>query len=101
MKWHAWLRLAAAVTVIVSGIGAAAEDWPQFLGPERNGVSRGPALAETWPAAGPRVVWRKAVGQGFAGPVVVQGRVLSLEGRPREDAASRGEGEVEPLAEAA
>ena len=37
---------------------------------------RGPALAETWGAEGPRVVWRKTVGQGFSGPVVVQGRVI-------------------------
>ena len=73
---RARFRLATAVAVMVCGVGAAAEDWPQFLGPDRNGVYRGPALAETWPAGGPRVVWRKPVGQGFAGPVVVQGRVL-------------------------
>jgi len=51
-------------------------DWPQFLGPERNGVYLGPALAESWPAGGPRVVWKKEVGQGFSGPVVTQGRVI-------------------------
>lgn len=48
----------------------AAHDWPQYLGPGRDGVYSGPALADAWPAAGPRVVWRKAVGQGFSGPVV-------------------------------
>ena len=37
---------------------------------------RGPAAAETWPAGGPRVVWRKAVGQGLSGPVVADGRVI-------------------------
>ncbi len=66
---------AAVFCVIVAGIPAAA-DWPQFLGPERNGVYRGPALAETWPAQGPRVAWRKTVGQGFAAPVVVQNRLI-------------------------
>jgi outer membrane protein assembly factor BamB len=55
---------------------AVAADWPQFLGPERNGVYRGPALAETWPAKGPTVAWRKTVGQGFAAPVVVQNRLI-------------------------
>lgn len=54
----------------------AATDWPQFLGPERNGVYSGPALAEKWAANGPRVVWRKQVGMGLSGPVVVQGRVI-------------------------
>src|SRR5688572_13742378 len=51
-------------------------DWPQFLGPDRNGVYRGPALAESWPASGPRVVWKKEIGQGFSGPVVTQGRLI-------------------------
>ncbi len=61
---------------LVGGIHAAAPDWPQFLGPERNGVYSGPALADTWPSSGPRVVWRKAIGQGLSGPVVTQDRLI-------------------------
>ncbi len=63
------------VTLAV-GASLAAQDWPQLLGSNRDGVYRGPALAETWPVAGPPVVWRKQVGQGFSGPVVAQGRVI-------------------------
>jgi outer membrane protein assembly factor BamB len=66
-------------TVVALAIGiaeVAAADWPQFLGPERTGVYRGPALVESWGAAGPSVVWRKNVGQGFSGPVVAQGSVI-------------------------
>jgi outer membrane protein assembly factor BamB len=70
------LVLGSAVIAIAGGVRAAAEDWPQFLGPERNGVYRGPALAQSWGPQGPRVVWRKPVGQGFSGPVVAQGRVI-------------------------
>lgn len=70
---HVWL---AGLAIIAMAAGATAEDWPQFLGPERNGVYRGPALAEAWGPQGPRAVWRKTVGQGFSGPVVVQGRVI-------------------------
>ncbi|HEV3215569.1 MAG TPA: PQQ-binding-like beta-propeller repeat protein [Vicinamibacterales bacterium] len=66
-----WTVIALAV-----GIQGAAYDWPQFLGPERNGVYRGPALSETWDASGPRVVWRKPIGQGLSGPVVAEGRLL-------------------------
>jgi len=51
-------------------------DWPQFLGPARDGVYRGPALGETWGGKGPRVVWQKPVGQGFSGPVVAGGRLI-------------------------
>jgi outer membrane protein assembly factor BamB len=68
------LRLAAFALVAATPTGA--EDWPQYLGPERNGVSRGPAIAEKWDAGGPRVVWRKPVGAGFSGPVVAQGRLI-------------------------
>jgi outer membrane protein assembly factor BamB len=70
------LLVASAVLALAAGARLAAEDWPQFLGPERNGVYRGPALADAWGPQGPRVVWRKPVGQGFSGPVVVQGRVI-------------------------
>jgi len=69
--------LCAFVALALAAVGqVAAEDWPQFLGPERTGVYRGPALAETWGPQGPRLVWRKAVGAGFSGPVVAQGRVI-------------------------
>src|SRR5919204_6721782 len=34
--------------VLALGVEAAAYDWPQFLGPDRNGVYRGPALSEKW-----------------------------------------------------
>ena len=70
------LVFGSAVLAIAAAVRAAAEDWPQFLGPERNGVYRGPALAGTWGPQGPKVVWRKSIGQGFSGPVVVQGRVI-------------------------
>jgi len=66
----------SALIALGAGLQSAPQDWPQFLGPERNGVSQGPPLAETWGASGPRVVWRKQVGQGFSGPVVVQDRVI-------------------------
>jgi len=67
-------RLAAIVLAL--GVEAAAYDWPQFLGPDRNGIYRGPALAEKWGANGPRVLWRKSVGQGFSGPVVASDRLI-------------------------
>jgi outer membrane protein assembly factor BamB len=53
-----------------------AADWPQFLGPDRNGSYSGPAIEVPWPEGGPRRVWEKKVGQGFAGPAVVGNRLL-------------------------
>ena len=51
-------------------------DWPQFLGPTRNGVYAGGDLAENWPREGPQVVWQKAIGHGFSGPAVAQHKLI-------------------------
>lgn len=64
------------IDFILALLVAFAPDWPQILGPGRNGIYTGPALAESWPAEGPRVLWKKDVGQGFSGPVVAQGRLI-------------------------
>ena len=64
------------ITVAVIAIlDARPGDWPQFLGPDRNGTYAGP-LANAWPANGPRTVWRRRVGEGLAGPVVTAGRLI-------------------------
>jgi outer membrane protein assembly factor BamB len=68
------LLLAALCTLVTFPLGA--EDWPQFLGPARNGVYSGNDLAASWPASGPAMVWKREVGQGFSAPVVAQGRLI-------------------------
>jgi outer membrane protein assembly factor BamB len=68
--------LCIAVTFGVVAGTRAASDWPQFLGPDRNGTYSGPPLAEQWGPSGPKVVWRKQVGQAFAGPAVTGNRVI-------------------------
>jgi outer membrane protein assembly factor BamB len=55
---------------------ALADDWPQFLGPTRDGVYAGPPLATQWPKDGPPVVWQRKVGEGYGGPVVFAGKVI-------------------------
>ena len=54
----------------------AANDWPQFLGPSRNGAYVGAPLNEKWPSTGPRIIWRKQIGQGLSGPVVAGKRLI-------------------------
>lgn len=56
---------------------AFAGEWPQILGPSRNGIAAADErLAESWPADGPRAVWRREVGSGYAGVAVAGNRVL-------------------------
>ena len=52
-----------------------AADWPQFLGPTRNGVST-ETVANHFPSTGPKIVWKKDIGQGFSGPVVAAGKLI-------------------------
>jgi outer membrane protein assembly factor BamB len=52
------------------------QDWPQFLGPTRDGLYPGVDLASSWAKGGPPVVWKKAVGQGFSSPVISSGRLV-------------------------
>ena len=52
------------------------EEWPQFLGPKRNGVYLGPPLSDLWPSSGPPIVWQRPIGKGFSGPVVKSGRLI-------------------------
>ncbi|HEX5105250.1 MAG TPA: PQQ-binding-like beta-propeller repeat protein [Pirellulaceae bacterium] len=57
---------------------AAVGQWPQHLGPDRNGVSRETGLIDKWPAGGPREVWRMKGGAGMSGLAISRGRVLTL-----------------------
>ena len=52
-----------------------ADDWPQWLGPQRDGVWRESGLLEAFPKSGPVIAWRTSIGSGYAGPAVANGRV--------------------------
>jgi outer membrane protein assembly factor BamB len=68
---HATLLLLALNCVSLRG-----SDWPHLLGPTRDAVYAGPALADKWPAEGPRVVWKLNVGEGYSSPVIADGRLI-------------------------
>lgn len=55
---------------------ASAGDWPQILGPNRDGVAQGEQLLKSWPETGPAQVWSTAVGEGFAGVAVLDNMVV-------------------------
>jgi outer membrane protein assembly factor BamB len=54
---------------------AHADDWPQWLGPQRDGVWRENGIVSQFPKDGPKVRWRTPIEGGYAGPAVAQGRV--------------------------
>ena len=61
--------------LVSAALRVGAADWPQFLGPARDGTTPD-EVAGGFPPPGPRVVWTRKVGQGFSGPVVAGGIAL-------------------------
>jgi outer membrane protein assembly factor BamB len=53
-----------------------ADDWPQWLGPERDDVWRESGIVDRFPDGGPPVRWRVSIHAGYSGPAVADGRVL-------------------------
>ena len=69
----------AMFTLVFVPATLLADDWPQWLGPQRDGVWREKGLLDKLPPGGPKVLWRTAPGvlsEGYAGPAVVDGRVF-------------------------
>ena len=74
------------VVISASATITAAEDWPQWLGPKRDGVWRDTGLVDKFPAGGPKVLWKSPVGAGYAGPAVAGGKVFVLDLVPADGA---------------
>lgn len=70
--------LSLALTLLAAG-PAAALDWPQFRGVNRDGVSAETGLPRSWPAEGPRVVWKRGIGEGYSGISVVGDRLYTMD----------------------
>jgi outer membrane protein assembly factor BamB len=69
----AWLAAVVSLAAVSSAIG---DDWPQWLGPNRDSVWRETGIVERFSENGPPVVWRQKIGGGYAGPSVAGDRVL-------------------------
>src|SRR5262249_30794487 len=66
---------------------STAANWPQWRGPERNGISQEKGLLAEWPREGPRLLWQvNNLGGGYSTPAVVGDRLylLSNEGMADE-----------------
>ncbi len=76
---HSRGLIAACIVVGLAMTGLDAEDWPQWRGVDRDGVWADTGVVERFPGAGLNVTWRVAIGGGFAGPAVADGRVFVLD----------------------
>jgi outer membrane protein assembly factor BamB len=72
------------LALLSSNLSAA--DWPQWRGPNRDGISKETGLLGAWPAEGPRLVWQvKDLGGGYATPSVAGGRIYIVSNKGIEE----------------
>ena len=82
-----------AVTVAVLTLSLQAADWPQWRGPERNGISQETGFLKEWPKDGPKLLWKlDDLGAGYSTPAVVAGRIY-LQTNTKDDESDQGDEE--------
>jgi outer membrane protein assembly factor BamB len=67
--------LLALSALTLTLVPALADDWPQWLGPQRDGVWREKGIIDQFPAGGPEVLWRVPVAHGYSSAAVSGGFV--------------------------
>jgi outer membrane protein assembly factor BamB len=71
-----------SLTAVIS----SAADWPQWRGPERNGISHETGLLKEWPKDGPKLLWKVTdIGLGYSTPAVVGERIYALGNKGLDD----------------
>ena len=92
--------LTFASALIIATISARAQsfDWPQWRGPDRNGISKETGLLKEWPRSGPPLSWSAAmIGAGYGSVAVVGDRVWVQGMRNRQSVVTslnRADGKV-------
>jgi outer membrane protein assembly factor BamB len=62
-----------------SAVQASSFDWPQFRGPNRDGISKETGLLKEWPKDGPPLAWKaKGIGGGYSLVSVANGRIYTM-----------------------
>jgi len=67
----------AAVAICVSTAPARSSDWPNFRGPDHNGISTETGWVRDWSASAPKIIWKAKVGLGFSAITVADGKAYT------------------------
>lgn len=73
------LSLTFAYFILCTASLTRGDDWPQWMGPQRDGVWKESGLLEKFPDGGPKVRWRVPIGAGYSSPSVADGKVIVLD----------------------
>jgi hypothetical protein len=78
------LRILLVSCVLAVPLGLEAADWPQWRGPNRDGVSNEKGLLKTWPKGGPKLLWTfDKAGSGYSAPAIVGGKTYVMGARDK------------------
>ncbi len=79
-------RLIALAISLILASRSVADDWPQWRGPKRDGVSQEKGLLAKWPDAGPKLAWKfDKAGLGFSSFAIRDGKLYTLGSRGDEE----------------
>jgi outer membrane protein assembly factor BamB len=81
-------RVGLIFALSVGAASALAEDWPQWLGSNRDSIWPETGIIEKFPDEGPSVRWREPIGAGYSGPIVAKGKVYLTDRRLAQDASN-------------
>src|SRR5215475_4280724 len=80
------LCISAVSVARPANMAASTSDWPQWRGPERDGISRESGLLKQWPKEGPKLLWQvNDIGDGYSTPSVVGARIYLMSNRGMEN----------------
>lgn len=75
----AWVYVGVAFMTAWGAGVAVADDWPAWMGADRDGVYREEGIIESIPKSGLVVKWRQPIAAGYAGPAVAAGKVVVFD----------------------
>jgi len=64
---------------------AASLPWTQWGGPNRNFQTQATGIKDRWPVTGPRIVWKRTLGEGYSSPAVENGVLYTIYGKPKQE----------------
>ncbi len=76
---RSYLICSVGLFTMLAAMSVTANDWPQWRGPRRDGISQETGLLKEWPNEGPKLLWlAKDIGSGYSTPAVVGERLYLL-----------------------
>ncbi len=73
------LAIVASCALAQQALGQAVANWPQWRGPNRDGISKETGLLKQWPAEGPPLVWKATgAGGGYSSFSIANGKLYTM-----------------------